>query len=64
MHDGQSTIERALELARAGRSRSIDDIRRTLKSERYEGIDAHLSGTAIKKQLQAAINAAISPGDL
>ena len=55
---GRSTVERAFELARAGQCRSVADIRRKLSSERFEGVDAHLNGAAIKKQLQAAITAA------
>ena len=55
MQNGKTTIERAFELARAGGCRHIDDIRRTLKAERHEGVDAHLSGRAIAAQLRALL---------
>ena len=43
-------IERAFQLARA--SRSIDDIRRTLREEGYSNVDAHLAGASIKADLK------------
>jgi hypothetical protein len=46
-----TTIERAIELAKSGRCASIDDIRRVLKAERYEAVDANLSGHFTKRQL-------------
>jgi hypothetical protein len=61
MQNGRSTVERAFELAREGQCRSIGDIRRKLGSERYDAVDAHLGGAAIKKQLQVAIEAASRP---
>ena len=54
----KNTIERAFELAREGRCRSVNDIRLALKSERFENIDSHLSGSQIKKDLLAAIKVA------
>lgn len=59
MQNGRSTVERAFELARGGQCRSIADVRRKLSSERYDAVDAHLGGPAIKKQLQTAIDVAI-----
>jgi hypothetical protein len=55
MHDGRSTLERAFELAREGRCRSVGDIRRKLSAERHDRVEDHLSGTAIRKQLRLAI---------
>lgn len=46
-----SILERAFALAKSGECTSIDDIRRKLKSERYESIDQHLAGPSIKRQL-------------
>lgn len=49
-------IKRALDLARTGSVRSVDDIRRTLKKEGHESVDGHLTSHNFKKQLRAAIN--------
>ena len=46
-----SILERAFALAQSGQCSGIDDIRRKLKSERYESIDQHLAGPSIKRQL-------------
>jgi hypothetical protein len=51
-----SAVERALDLARSGTVRSVDDIRRTLKKEGCDGVDSHLASHNFKKQLRAAIN--------
>ena len=48
----RSTVERALELARAGACRTIDDVRRQLRLEQHTCVDAHLAGAAIRKQLK------------
>ena len=45
------TLERAFELAKAGECASIDDIRRRLKAEQYSQVDAHLAGSAVRRQL-------------
>ena len=47
-------IQRAFKLAREGTVRSVEDIRRTLKAEQYDNIDAYISGS-LAKQLQAEI---------
>jgi hypothetical protein len=46
-----SILERAFALAKSGECGSVDDIRRKLKTERYESIDQHLAGPSIKRQL-------------
>lgn len=51
----QTTIERALQLAREGRYRSIEDIRRKLKEEDFDLVDSHLSGGTLKRQLVEAM---------
>jgi hypothetical protein len=56
-----STIERAYQLARSGNCRTIDDIRRKLTAERYESVQAHLSGASIKRDLIALCKAAVAP---
>ncbi|QDZ08733.1 hypothetical protein FPZ24_15700 [Sphingomonas panacisoli] len=57
-HRQLSTVERAYELARSGTCRSVDDIRRKLTAERYESVQAHLSGASIKRDLVALCKAA------
>lgn len=52
-----TTVERAFELAREGRCRSVDDIRRQLKAERFDSVEGHLAGGTIKRQLVQALNA-------
>ncbi|HEX8366637.1 MAG TPA: hypothetical protein VF603_15255 [Allosphingosinicella sp.] len=47
-----STVERAYELARDGSCRAIDEIARQLKQERYDNVDAHLGGNAIRRDLR------------
>jgi hypothetical protein len=47
-----TTLERAFALARSGRFASVNDIRLTLKRERFEQVDAHLAGFAIARQLR------------
>jgi hypothetical protein len=42
---------RALELARAGSCRTIDDIRRHLRSEGYRQVEEYLDGASLRKQL-------------
>lgn len=54
----QNTVERAFELARSGRTRSIDDLIRSLNKEGHGGAALHLAGTGIRKQLRNEIKAA------
>ena len=51
----RSTVERAFELARGGQCRSVDDIRRKLNAERFEGVEANLSSPSMKNQLKALV---------
>lgn len=48
-----STIERAYQLARDGPCTSLTDIRRQLKRENHEAVDAHLSGRSLTRELIA-----------
>lgn len=50
-----TTVERAMQLARDSSCRSVADIKRTLTRERYDGVEQHLAGSSIKKQLVAFI---------
>ena len=61
---GPSAVERALELARTGTVRTIDDIRRTLKREGCDGVDGHLHSETFKKQLRALIAERVGGGTL
>lgn len=47
-----STLERAFILARSGEFAKVDDIRYRLRAERYDQVEAHLSGPSIAKQLR------------
>jgi hypothetical protein len=49
-----TTVERAFELARAGSCRTIEEIAAQLKLENQEAVDAHLFGSAIRKDLRQA----------
>jgi hypothetical protein len=43
-------IERAYQLARG--TNNVDQIRKTLRSEGYANVDAHLAGASIKAELK------------
>lgn len=46
-------VERAYELARSGRFRTLLEVERQLKSEGYENIPMGLSGVALRKHLRS-----------
>jgi hypothetical protein len=52
-------MERAFEIARSGKCRTVREVRNALKKEQYSmcEIEAHLSGTLTKRQLKALIAA-------
>lgn len=53
-----STIERAFALAEEGSCKTITDLRVQLKREQHESVDAHLSGSAVQRQLKQRMAAA------
>lgn len=55
MTDHQSTVARAFEIARSGTCRTVDELRKRLKAERYESVDSHLSSGSLSKQLRALL---------
>lgn len=57
---GRDTVARALDLARTGSVRTVDEIRRTLTREGCAGVHEHLSGGGLQKQLREAINARLA----
>ena len=59
----QSTLERAFALARSGSCTGLDDIRRTLKRERFDQVEGHLAGSHIGKQLKELCKSARSAAD-
>lgn len=59
----EGTVTRAFELANSGTCRSVDQIRRQLKTEGYSSISEHLDGPTIKKQLTAAIKGSVIDGE-
>jgi hypothetical protein len=52
----RNTVERAFELAASGEVQTFDDLRRKLQWEGYEAVEAHLAGTAIRKQLKELLS--------
>ena len=55
-----STVERAYELARSGKCRTVDEVRTTLIREGYEAVQAHLTGPSIKRDLSSLCKAAVA----
>jgi hypothetical protein len=55
-----TTLERAFALARSGSCLSVQDIRVTLKRERFEHVEAHLAGPSLGRQLRSLCEAARS----
>jgi len=53
-----ATIERAFQLARSGECRTLDEIKRRLRRERFDSVDFHLAGKLTKAQLTALMAAA------
>lgn len=53
----QNIIERAFQLARGGHCRTLQDIRRQLKAERFDGVESHLAGITLKRQLIQVLKA-------
>jgi hypothetical protein len=58
MSRSTNTIERAYQIAKSGRCVELKDVRRQLIREGYEGVEAHFSGSSIKRELNALIKAA------
>ena len=56
-----TTLERAFVLARSGSCQSVGDIRLTLKRERFDQVEAHLSGPSVVRQLRGLCEAARRP---
>ncbi|UZK67776.1 hypothetical protein [Sphingomonas sp. M1-B02] len=52
---GTDTIERALDLARNSSCRNVQEIIRTLTIEGHSGVEMHLAGQTIRKQLKTLI---------
>jgi hypothetical protein len=53
--NGMSTTQRAFELARDSQCRDIADIKRRLTVEGHSGVEQHLAGLSIKKQIKSII---------
>ena len=53
----KTTLERALELARESSCRDVEQIKRTLNAEGYSGVEQHLAGLSIRKQIRTTIAA-------
>lgn len=46
------TVERAFQLARSGRCRTVDEIRAELRREGHDSVEGHLAGLAIRGDLR------------
>lgn len=57
-----TTLERAFEIARSGKAANLNDIRKQLKRERFDSVDAHLSSPSLNRQLVELIRAAVPAG--
>lgn len=53
-----TTLERAFALARSGEHANVATIRQALRQERFDQVEAHLSGHSITRQLRALCDAA------
>jgi hypothetical protein len=47
-----STVQSAFALARSGECAGVEDIRRLLKQQRHDQVDAHLSSPSLSRQLR------------
>lgn len=54
-------LERAFELAQSGEVANVHAIRKQLKAERFDSVDAHLTSQALTRQLVGLIRAAAKP---
>jgi hypothetical protein len=52
-----TTVERAFQLARSGSFKNVEDIKKQLRREQFESIEAHLSA-GLRRQLLALCRAA------
>lgn len=50
-----TTIERAFQIARGGRCRSVVEIGEQLRREGFSDVQAHLGGFSIRRQLKDAM---------
>lgn len=48
-----TTLERAFTLAKSGDFTTVEEIRAQLKRERFDQVEAHLTGPSITRQLRA-----------
>lgn len=62
MPQRKTTVERAMELARSGSCRNVDDVRRALTREHHDAVLSHLSSPSLKRQLQQMIRTAATVG--
>jgi arginine repressor len=56
MYYDETALERAFQLARSGDHRSIDEIKRRLRTEGYS--DAQITGATLSRQLRELIRSA------
>jgi len=56
-------LERAYQLARSGTCQNMTALKKTLRAEGYSNIESHLLGLHLRRQLAAAMSAAIPPDE-
>jgi hypothetical protein len=47
-----TTIQRAYEIARSGECTSLDELVQQLKTEQFEGVDAHIASASVRRDLR------------
>lgn len=57
MTTDKSTVARAFQIARSGTCRTVDELRKTLKAEKRDAVDEHLSSGTLIKQLRVLLRA-------
>lgn len=62
MRQDQNILRRAFELAKTGQVRTVEDIRRKLTAEGFDGAHSHLAGPSVAKQLKGLIAQRIKSG--
>lgn len=53
-------MERAFQMARSGSCANVQEIRDRLRKEGFSGVESHLSGIGVRRQLRALIKASRS----
>jgi hypothetical protein len=52
VNDVPTTLQRAYEIARSGECTSLDELVQQLKTEQFEGVDAHIASASVRRDLR------------